>query len=262
MFFKNKKIMYNYKYRGIIMKVVYVVDSITDLTQKINIVTHKFGSSPMFVVRADLVELFKTFGFQPNAVYYKNLTEVVHALLAKSEIDDILICYSSLKFDNALLTKFTNAIGNKSRVINLKPEYNIIERICNSAYNVYVKSLFKATDSMATPKLQFIPKAYMIDLLSSHLGNRMFELLPEFKRDIHIQDKEIKKSMRTKSYSLKYDLISIIIALVVTIGLLASIAYYKVSYLIILTCIILYLLDAILTVIFHCKARFDQRFLK
>lgn len=244
------------------MKVVYVLDCITDLTQKINTISNKFGTQPLFVVRADLVELFKTYGYTPNAVYYKNLTEVIHSALLKCEVDDILICYASLKFDNTLLTKFTNAIGDKSRVVNLMPEYNTFERMCNSAYNVYVKSLFKATDSMASPKLQFIPSEYMIELLSSHLGNRMFELKPDFKTDIKIQDEEIKKSMKTKSYSLKYDLISIIIALVVTIGLLASIAYFKVSYLIILVCIVLYLLDLILTVIFHCKARFDQRFLK
>ena len=51
-------------------------------------------------------------------------------------------------------------------------------------------------------------------------------------------------------------------ALVLTIGLLASIAYYKVSYIIILLCSVLYLLDFVLTIIFLSKNKFDKRFLK
>lgn len=244
------------------MKVVYVVDCITDVTKKINTLTNKFGTNIVYVVRADLVELFKTYGFLPNAIYFKNLTEVVHSLLLKSNVEDIMICYASLKFDNQLLNTFSNAIGDKSKVVNLKPKYNTFEKMCNSAYNVYVKSLFKARDSLASPKLQFIPSIYMVELLASHLGNRMFELNPSYYKNVTIENKEINKSMNTKSHSIKYDLISIIIALLVTIGLLASIAYYKANYIIILSCIVVYLLDIILTIIFHCKAKFDQRFLK
>jgi len=244
------------------MKIVYIVDSITDLNNKINTITNKLGNNILYVVRADLVDLFKTYGLIPNAIYYKNLTEVTHSLLLKCEVDDVILCYASLKFNNALLTKFINKIGDKSKVVNLMPQFNTFERMCNSAYNVYVKSIFKAKDSLSSPKLQFIPHGYMIELLSSHLGNRLFELKPEFKNNVFVEDKEIKKSMKTKSNSIKYTLISAIIALIITIGLLASIAYYKVSYIIILCCAILYILDITLTIIFHFKAKFDQRFLK
>ncbi|MBQ8615143.1 MAG: hypothetical protein IJ415_01080 [Clostridia bacterium] len=244
------------------MKVVYVIDCITDLNKKINLLTNRFGENIFYVVKADLVEIFKTYGFLPNAIYYKNLTEVIHSLLAKSDIDDVIMCYASLKFDYTLLNKFGNAIGDKTKIVSLMPNYNTFEQMCNSAYNVYVKSLFKVKDSLVSPKLQFIPSFFVEELLSSHLGNRLFEINPEFNKNISVEDKEINASMKIKSHSLKYDIISIIIALVITIGLLASIAYYKPNYLIILTCIILYVLDLTLTIIFHCKAKFDQRFLK
>lgn len=244
------------------MKFVYVVDCITDLTNKVNTIKNKFGEEIYFVVKADLVELFKTFGFVPNAIYYKNLSEVVHSLLARTDLDDVIICYASLKFDNKLLTHFTNSIGNKSKVVCLMPNYNFFERMCNSAYNVYVKSLFKAKDSMASPKLQFIPAGYLYELLSSHIGNKMFELNPEYCHNVYVEDKEINKSMKVKSHSIKFDIISLIVALVVTIGLIASIAYYKPSYLIILACIILYVLDIIITLILQFKSKFDNRFLK
>lgn len=244
------------------MKVLYVVDCITDFTKKINAIKNRFGENIFYVVKADLVEIVKTYGVAPNAIYYKNLVDVMHSLLSKSEIEDVLICYASLKFDNALLNKFANAIGDKTKIVNLMPNYNGFENICNSAYNVYVNSLFKVKDGLASNKLQFIPAIYVEELLSSHLGNRMFELGVEHVKYVRVEDKEINKSMKSKSYSLKYDLISIIIALCVTIGLLASIAYFKVSYIIILSCIVLYILDITLTIIFHCKAKFDQRFLK
>ena len=244
------------------MKVVYVIDSISKLTEKINLLSLRFGSNIVFVVRADLVDLFKTYGYQPNAIYYKNLTTVIHSLLLRNSIEDIVICYASLKFDNNLLNKFISNIGDKKKIVNLMPKYNTFEQMCNSAYNVYVKSLFKVQDSLVSPKLQFIPQDIMIELLSTHLGNRLFETNPEFTKKISVENQEINDSMKTKTHTLKFNLISIIIALCITMLLLASIAYFKVNYLIILTCSILYVLDIVLTIIFHCKTKFDSRFLK
>ena len=222
----------------------------------------RFGNNIVFVVRADLVELVKTYGYQPNAIYYNNLTTVIHSLLLRSSVEDIVICYASLKFDNNLLNKFISTIGDKRKIVNLMPKYNTFEQVCNSAYNVYVKSLFKAKDSLISTKLQFIPQEIAVELLSTHLGNRLFEVNPELTRNISVESQEINDSMKTKTRSLKFNLISIIIALCITMLLLASIAYFKVSYLIILTCSILYILDIVLTIIFLCKSKFDNRFLK
>ena len=244
------------------MKVVYVVDSISELNNKINLLKTRFGDNLFFVVRADLVDLFKTYSFLPHAIYYNNLTEIIHSLLIRDELDDIVICYSSLKFDNNLLNKFISAIGDKRKMVNIMPQYNTFEQVCNSTYNIYVKSLFKIKDSLISPKLQFIPQDFLIELLTSHLGNRLFETEPELTRTISVENKEINESMKPKSSSLKYNLIAIIIALVITAGLFATIAYLKMNYLIILICIVSYFLDIILTIIFHCKAKFDKRFLK
>ena len=244
------------------MKIIYVVDSISDLTKKINTLINRLGTNIVYVVRADLVELFKTYGFTPNAIYYKNLSQVLHVLLLKSDMEDIVLCHASLKFDNQLLNKFANAIGDKSKFVNLVPKYNWFEQMCNSAYNVYVKALFKLKDSLISPKLQFIPQGYMVDLLATHIGNRLFEFEPTMQRNVYIEDKELNKSTKTKTNLVKYDIFSIIIALLITVGLLASIAYWKVSYILILSCIVLYCLDIVLTIILHCKAKFDQRFLK
>ncbi len=244
------------------MKIIYVVDCITDLNQKINKIITKFGQNIFYVVKADFVPIFTTYGLSPSAVYYKNLTEVTHSLLVRGEIEDVLICYASLNFNNKLLTTFANKIGNKSKIVNLMPKYNYFEQLCNSTYNVYVNSLFKTKDSLISPKLQFIPSMFVSELLSSHLGNRLFELNSDVFINVDIEDKEINKTSKVKSHSIKYDLISIIIALTITIGLIASIAYYKISFIIIFACVIGYILDLLLTLIFHCKAKFDQRFLR
>ena len=244
------------------MKIVYVVDRISEVNQKINLIKNRFGDNILYVVRADLVDLFKTYGFVPNAVYYNNLTSIIHTMLLKCEVDDLVICYASLKFDDKLLNKFITAIGNKTKIVNLMPQYNLFEQVCNSAYNVYVKSLFKVKDSLVSPKLQFIPQEMSINLISSHLGNRLFEINPELSKNITVENPEINKTMKTKSPCLKFNLIACLIALVITIGLMSSIAWFKPNFLIILTCIILYVLDIILTIIFLCKVKFDRRFLK
>lgn len=247
------------------MKIVFVVDSITELNNKINLFKNRFGDNISFVVRADLVELFKTYGFTPNAIYYNNLTKIIETFLInefQNDVEDVIIYYSSLKINDILLTKFISSIGNKTKFVNLTPKYNMFERMCNSAYNVYVKSMFKLEDSLSSPKLQFIPSDFMFDLLSSHLGNRLFKYEETFVKEIHVEDEEITKSMKVKINPLKNWLLCAIIALVITIGLIATIAYFKVNFILIFVFSILYILDFILTLMFLCKAKFDKRFLK
>lgn len=244
------------------MKVVYVVDTITDLNTKINLLTARFGTNIFYVVKADLVELFKTYGYNPHAIYYNNLTKVIHNMLYRSTDEDTIICYASLKFDYALLNNFANAIGNKTQVVNLMPNYNVFETVCNNAYNVYVKSLFKVKDSLISTKLQFLPSAFVTDLVNSHLGNRLFQLNPQYCKNVTTDNKEINKSMKTKTKPMKYNLMSLIIALVLTAGLLACIAYTKIAFIVVFIFVILYVLDILMLVIFQCKAKFDQRFFK
>ncbi len=245
------------------MKVIYVIDSISELNKKIGLLQMKYGNNILFVVRADLVELFKTYGYVPNAVYYKNLTKIIHTLLINSnDLEDIIICYASIKLDNTLITRFTNSIGNRTKIVSVMPKYNTYEKVCNSIYNIYVSSLFKAKDSMISPKLQFIPKDLLPELLTTHLGNRLFEINSELCNIIEVENQEVNNALKIKSCALKFNLIALIFALVITIGLLASIAYYKVNYLIIFVCSILYLLDMLVTIIFLCKSKFDNRFLK
>jgi len=244
------------------MRVVYVIDSITDLNKKITLLKTKFVEDFIFVVRADLVELFKTYGYNPHAIYYKNLSAVIHSTLTRIELDDTVICYSSLNFDNELLNKFTNRIGDKSKIVSLEPKYNIIEKCFNATYNIYVKSLFKINDSMMSPKLQFLPAPVVDELLYSHISNRLFEINPEFHKSVAIEDKAINKSAKTHTKTIKYNLISIIIALLITTALLLSIALTKINYILVLLFVILYVLDLVLSIIFTCKAKFDQRFMK
>lgn len=244
------------------MKLIYVVDSIADLNNKINLLKHRLCDNIFYVVKADLVDLFATYGYKPHAIYYNNLSEIINILLRSSNADDLIICYASLQFDNNLLTHFTKAIGNKTKVVNLTPKYNTFEKLYNSAYNVYVKSLFKLKDSLATPKLQFLPVIFVEDLLNSHIANRMFELNSDYSKEISVENKEINKSMKSKNKSLKYNLISLIIALVLTIGLLTCIAYLKVNFILVFIFIILFALNLLMTIIFQFKARFDKRFLK
>ena len=244
------------------MRVVCVVDSIADLNQKINLLKMKFGDNISFVVRADFENIFKTYGYQINATYYKNLTKVVHNFLINCKDDDVVIYYSSLQIDLNFLTKFTNAIGNKQKIVSVMPKFNMFEKMCNSAYNIYVKSMFGMKDSLISSKLQFIPVDIIVELLASHVGNRLFELPYEVCKTISTDNEEINKSLKTKVNTVKNNLLSLIVALIITIALLASIAYLKSNYVAILVCVVAYVLNFLLSVIFLCKKKFDLRFLK
>ena len=244
------------------MKIIYVVDSISNLKHKISLFESQIPCDMLYVVRADLVPIFETYGYKPNAVYYKNLTEITHNLLLGCTVDDILIYYSSLDIDKPLLNKFCTSIGDKSKIVTLMPSYNAIESAANSIYNVYVKSLFHVKDSLISAKLQFIPSAYSIELISTHFGNRLFETNPQTTKTVYNDNFTINKSMKSNFKPLRSCLLSIIIALIITATMLATIAYVTTNFIAISIFVVMYILNVFLTIIFLCKQRFDYRFLK
>ena len=243
------------------MKIVFVVDSITDVKNKINLMQSYFGTNIVYVVKSHFLSIFETFGYKANAVYEKNLAEIIHILLLKSNIEPILLCYSSLNFDANLLAKFRAKIGNGDKIVNIMPEYNSLERICNSTYNVYVKTLFKAKDSLISPKLQYLPVPFVVELLNSHFGNKLFETTPENSSILYIENSELNNSTKIKTKFNKFALIPIIIALLITMFLIISLAFIKVNYILILIFVSLYILDLLFAIIYQCKLYFDARFL-
>lgn len=245
------------------MKLVYVVDSVSDIKNKINIMQTRFGNNIYFVVKSPFVTLFKSFGYTANATYSKNLAKVMHEMLLKCPTDSFLICYASLKIDNQMLNKFIGHIGDGSRFVNLVPNYNFFEQITNGTYNLYVKSMFKNKDGLASPKMQFIPQRFVGDLLASHIANRLFEIDPRFVVNVYIDStqKELNKSAKTKTKFGKFDIIPIIVALLITIAMIVTLAFTHAGYVFWLVIVFAYLLDIVIAVIFSCKTKFDTRFL-
>lgn len=244
------------------MKVLFVVDSISELTSKIDKIKNRFGDNIFFVVKSHFVKLFKTFNYPISAIYHTNLAKVMHAMLLKTEPQDIVVYYSSLTLDDNLLNKFIDTIGNKDRLVNLMPHYNFFETMSNDLYNTYVKSVFKLKDSMASPKLQFLPKSLVAELMYSHFGNKLFVLNPALTKTINVEDKKLSKELKVKSKFGAKDIIAIIAALLITIGLIVCLAFVKFNYLLILLFIGLYVLNLLVAVILKYKEHFDVRFLK
>ena len=248
------------------MKLVYVVDSVSDIKNKINMMQTRFGNNIYFVVKSPFEVLFKSFGYNVNAVYTKNLAKVLHTMLRNcSAVDDLLICYSSLNLDNQMLNTFLGKIKDNKHIVNLVPNYNFFEQIGNGTYNLYVKSMFKNKDSLASPKLQYIPKPFVENLLTNHIANRLFEIDPEFVVNVYIDNttqKELNKSAKTKTKFGKFDIIPIIVALLITIAMVVTLAFTRPGYVFWLVIVFAYLLDIVIAVIFHCKTKFDQRFLQ
>ena len=245
------------------MKVIVVVDSIVDIEQKINKMKNRFGDNMRFVVKSNLVEIFKTYNHPVDAIYSKQCSTVTHLLLEQQKLDDTVIYFTSLNIDDGLLKKFTNAIGNKENTVVLKPKYNWWERICNKLYNIYVDIIFSRVDSLNCKKLQFIPKQAVKELLDSHIANRLFVNADNTLKEIQTTDKEINRQWkREDKKDYKPLVLNLIIALTLTLFLLISIVAFKVRFILVLTFVLLYMLDLFITVIYAFKLRFDKRFLK
>ena len=244
------------------MKIVFVVDSVNNLISKVNLMKSKFGNDILFVVKGHFLNIFETFGLKANAVYNKNLTVIMHMLLSKSDIEPVIIYYSSMDIDEELLTKFATAIGTQNNVVNIEPKYNAFEKMCNYSYNIYVKAMFKVKDSMSTPKLQFLPAPFVQELLESHLGNKLFEVMPDRVKTLHFDDKKKNDSMKIKTGFNKLSLIPIIIALALTMILIVTLAFFEINFIAVLIFVCLYILDIIMAIIYQCKIYFDSRFLQ
>lgn len=245
------------------MKVIYVIDSVTDINSKIQLLQNRFGKDIYFVVKSKFVKIFQTYGYQTNAIYSKNLPEVIHALLAKSnELDSIIYLHSCLNINDKILNKFISTIqANAGKVVNVCPNYSFFEQFSNAIYNIYVKALFKNKDNLASAKMQYLPKAFVEELLASHFGNKLFEITPTFRKELYYEEKEFNNSLKTKSGFNKNLLIPIILALTLTIALFTSLVLMQgINFIAALIFFVLYLLDVVLTIIYQCKIYFDKRF--
>ncbi len=247
---------------GVNMKVVFVVDCISNINNKINLIKSHFGNDIYFIVKSHFATLFKSFGYEINATYSHNLAKTIHTLLLKTNVDDILVYYSSANIDEKLLQKFISAISNGEKIVNVMPNYNSFERMNNGAYNIYVRSIFKAKDSMASPKLQFLPALFVNELMATHFANKLFEIDPKHVKNIYVEDKEVSNSLKVKTKFNKFQLIPIIVALVITMGLLLTIAFTRINYIMILLYVVMYVLDIMMSLLYQCKLHFDDRFLK
>ena len=245
------------------MKVIYVIDSVTDINSKIQLLKNRFGNDIYFVVKSKFLKIFQTYGYQTNAIYTKNLPEVIHTMLAKNEeISDVVCLYSSLNINDRILNKFISAIQtNSGKVVNVCPNYNFFEDLGHSVYNIYVKSLFKNKDNLASAKIQYLPKEFVVELMTSHFGNKLFEINPKLCKNIYFEDKEFNNNLKTKTGFNKNLLVPIILALTLTIALFTTLVLCQgINYIGILIFIVLYLLDIVLTIIYQCKIYFDKRF--
>ena len=246
------------------MRVLCVVDNISNINSKIQMLKNRFGDNILFVVKKKFANFFKTFSYQTDAIYTVNLAKVVHTLLSRVNIDDLVIYYTSLKITDDLLNKFNTRIFNTKmmKIVNVVPSYNIFERFSNAIYNLYVRSIFKLNDNLASAKLQFLQKKVVGQLLDSHIANRLFEVDEEYVSNIYVGNREINKSLKTELKFNKNYLIPIIVALCITLALIVGIVFVHSAFILVLVFTVLYVLDIILTVIYHCKSKFDARFLK
>ena len=56
--------------------------------------------------------------------------------------------------------------------------------------------MFKNIDSLASPKLQFLPSTYVSNLLESHFGNKLFEMPKNLVRVCQTEENEINKTAK------------------------------------------------------------------
>ncbi len=243
------------------MKIICVVDSINGITKKVDALRNRFGNDIIFVVKANLENLFTTYGYTINAVYTKNMSKIVSQILSSTEATDTIVYYTSLDLTNELLNRFILCIDDKSKIVNVKPNYNFFEKIYNKAYNIYVKSLFKIDDSFASKKLQFLPKDFVAEIKLSHFGNRLFDI-PEKTTTIEIEDKDTSKQLKVEKSNYKMLLYFLIIALVITSGLIISLAFNYVKFWLVLIFIFAYISNITICSILSFKQHFDKRFLK
>ena len=244
------------------MKVAYIVDSLTDFSKRIELITKKFGREKIyFIVRADLMPFFETFSYTAHAVYYKKLTTVLHLLLQNTQKDDVVICHASLHLTENLLNKFLYFIKGGNKLVSLVPEYSNVEKTFNSLYNRYVRSIFNVEDSLVSSKLQYIPQPFVEELLQTHISNRLFNVNPELCTFFTSEHPLVNSTSKSTYPKLKINLIFTMTSLIIVALFLLSLAYIKIKFVGCFLFVLLIILNVVLAFIAHFKQRFDHRFL-
>ena len=129
-------------------------------------------------------------------------------------------------------------------------------------YNAYVKNIFSETDGLYCKKLQFIPKAKMENLMESHFANRLFDKPEDAVKRISTIDKDTNNEWKKTKFDAKPLILNLIIALTITMIMVVGLVMLGAKYIFILICIMLYVLDLVITCIYSFKVKFDDRFLK
>lgn len=242
------------------MKVLFVVDTVSDIQNKINKIKLRFGDNIAFIVKAPFETLFRTYGYEIAAVYYKRLSEIMHLYLNRISFSDVIIYHASLDLTDVLVTKFLKKIKDGTKIVNVIPKYSLGERMFSGLYNFYVKSIFKIKDSMASPKLQYLPELFVSELLMSHFANKLFQLEDKFVSNLYIEETQDSKSLKSNTKLNKHTLIPMIVFMLLSIALILVLAFSKVNYLVALTFLLLYIIDIICIAILQFKTYFDSRF--
>jgi len=245
------------------MQVFFVVDSIDDLDNKIDLIENSFGGNIKFFIKTDLYtsicsnkkiieKLAGVFDVNPT----KKIDEFIKSVTY--EADDTVVCYSSAKISEEMVKVVLKKIKYGYDSIYFKKYRNKFLSFFEKVYQKICGFMFGICDSLCYSKFQFLSNKFMAYLKETRFNNHI--LKPENFAKIELEEKDIIETMQEKVKFKSYNLINIIFLLTVLCCYVLCEVFFDLKFYMYLGFVLLIVMSVVLAIMLAVHNIFEFRY--
>ncbi|MBQ8430677.1 MAG: hypothetical protein IJX26_01875 [Clostridia bacterium] len=247
------------------MQVFFVIDNVSNLSKKLNMIQQYFGDNIKFFVNTKLYpKIFR------NEFIIKNLAGI-YEKNEKSKIDEyiksenynlcsVLLYYSSVEINENMLEDMRKNIQFDYSSISFKKKENFLTKWLKAVYKKIVKLMFGVQDNCCYTKFQYINQEFMFQLVESVFNNHI--LIYGKHLDIDVETKEITNSLKTKIKFRNYHLYNLVALFSFVIMLVVFIQFFELMFWVYFFLFMLIIMSIVLAFMLAVHNIFHDRYRK
>lgn len=216
------------------MQTFFVIDSVDNLQQKIDLISNNIGDDIKFFVKTSLFTKINNNSFVINnllGIYEKNEKEKIDEYIKseKFNLDSIFLYYASVSVSVDTLKTIHSKMSFGYDSIFVEPKRNVFEKFTTWCYDKISQLVFRVKDACCSTKVQYLSKNFVEHLKQTSFNNHILDV--PFSYKVSEQDKSNCKSLQDKikfSKFLIYDLIALfsIIAFYIVLETFFKLRFY------------------------------------
>lgn len=244
------------------MQTFFVIDALTDVDKKINMILNNVGGDIKFFVKADLYTkiIGNNFIAQNLAGVYKSNEKLKidkYLQTDKCNLDDTLLYYSSVEVNEEVLRLIREKSSYGYDSVFVSPKRNWWEKFTNWVYKKTATFMYRTTDLCCSSKIQYIGKRFLEYLKETTFSNHIFDV--QHKYIVEVTDKSERKSLHTHIKFSKYYLYDIVALLLILLGYVLLETFFDLPFFVYFAVVLSVILAIIIAIMISCFSKFNSR---